>query len=400
MTSRSWRTISAQDYQFAFERFGGSFAVHPRVVDLVCALADRPARYMGLERGTEIVAAAPLWGERVLATRQALEAYDASSLIDVGDAEVVLPVAAGARIEMPFEASPLSSLHVDDIVNLERDSCSYPGRETISRMTLAKGLRAGSCRQSAKSKKRRRLQIRRFEDLGGVFRPLHDFSADELAAIYRRLYRKRWGEAAFLLGEEHLRIVFRELGDMLFGDMLLFEDRPVAMELIYKIETPRWLLANGVQAGYDPELDAHSIGSILLYHNLERLEDEAIAGGRTLRYSLGWSDAPYKALWTYEEPAWRLRATETQQCAVGDGEKPASSASSLWRISRPMRRMASSVASDLRLRARGAAKALARIAAPGEPIRDDSSRSRDVPAAFGDERGPARSAALEKGIRE
>jgi hypothetical protein len=396
LTSPSWRTISAQDYQFAFERFGGSFAVHPRVVDLVCALADRPARYMGLECGTKIVAAAPLWGERVLATRQALEAYDASFLIDVGDAEVVLPVASDVRIELPFEASPLSSLHVDNIVNLERDSCAYPGRETISRMALAKGLRAGSCRQSAKSKKRRRLQIRRFEELGGVFHPLREFSADELAAVYRRLYRKRWGEGAFLLGEDHLRIVFRELGDMLFGDMLLFQDRPVAMELVYKIETSRWLLANGVQAGYDPEFDAHSIGSILLYHNLERLEEEAIAGGRTLRYSLGWSDAPYKTFWTYEEPAWRLRATETQQYAAGDGEKPASSASSLWRISRPVRRMAS----GLRLRAQGAAKALARIAAPVEPICDDSSRSCDVPAAFGDERGPSRSASLEKGIRE
>jgi hypothetical protein len=389
LTSRSWRTISAQDYQFAFERFGGSFAVHPRVVDLVCALADRPARYMGLAHGGKIVAAAPLWGERVLATRRTLDAYDASSLIDVGDAEVVLPVARDIRVEMPFEASTLSDLHAANIVNLTRDSCVYPGRESISHMTLAKGLRAGSCRQSAKSRKRRRLQIRRVLERGGAFRPLREFSADDLAAIYRRLYRKRWGEDAFLLGEDHLGIVFRELGDLLFGDLLLFEDRPVAMELVYKIETPLWLLANGVQAGYDPELDDYSIGSVLLYHNLERLEDEAIAAGKTLRYSLGWSDAPYKAFWTYEEPAWRLCETEAiRRSAIGDGAAPSSR---LARISRPVREIASSVSFGLRLRARRAAEALARISAPL-----DRPRSHDGST----ERASSRSAPCDEGIQK
>jgi hypothetical protein len=378
------------DYHFAFERFGGSFAVHPRVVDLVCALSRRPARYMGLAHGGEIVAAAPLWGERVLATRAALDAYGASALIDVGDAEVVLPVARDIRIEMPFAAATLSDLHAANIGNLMRDSCVYPGRENIAHLALAKGLRAGSCRQSAKSRKRRRLQIRRVLERGGAFRPLREFSADDLAAIYRRLYRKRWGEGAFLLGEDHLRIVFRELGDLLFGDLLLFEDRPVAMEIVYKIETPLWLLANGVQAGYDPALDEFSIGSALLYHNLERLEDEAIAAGKTLRYSLGWSDAPYKAFWTYEEPAWRLCETAaTLRSALGDG---ATETSRLARISRPVREIASSVSCGLRLRARRAAEALARISAPlDRPPSDNGSAA---------ERASSRAAPCDEGIEK
>jgi hypothetical protein len=386
LASRSWRTISAQDYQIAFERFGGSFAVHPRVVALVCSLADRPAHYVGLACGTDILAAAPLWGEQIVATRSALETCGASRLIDVGDAEVVLPIAGDIRIELPFAASMLSSLHVDNIADLERDACPYPGRESVSCMSVAKGLRAGLSRQSPKSKKRRRLQIRRFQERGGAFHPLRDCSADELAAIYKRLYRMRWGESAFLLGEDHLPTVFRELADMLFGDMLLFENRPVAMELVYKIETPRWLIANGVQAGYDPAFVDFSVGSILFHHNLERLEDEAIAGDRMLRYSLGWSDAPYKAVWAVDEPAWRVRAAEPLEeaartpwgapIAAAEGEgasgetmallpdrREASPASSLWRASRPVRHLVSSVSLGLHLRARQAAKALSRIAA-------------------------------------
>lgn len=385
MTSRAWQTISAQDYQLTFDRFGGSFAVHPRVVDLVSALADRPVRYMGLTSGTEIIAAAPLWGETIVATRLALETHGASRLIDVGDAEVALPVARDVRIEMPFAAPMLSSLHVENIGNLEQDACAYPGRETITRLTLAKGLRAGNALQSAKSKKRRRLQIRRFLEFGGAFRPLRDYTADELAAIYRRLYKKRWGEDSFLLGEEHLPTVFRALEDMLFGDLLVFRDRPVAMELVYKHDTPRWLFANGVQAGYDPEFIDHSIGSILLYHNLERLEDEAIAGDRQLRYSLGWSDAPYKDLWAFEQPAYRLRAVHGADAQRTRDETPrraALSMASLSRLSRPFRKMASLVSFDLRRRTQRAATALSRIAPAGEPQSgDECARLPKEPAA-------------------
>ncbi|BGE84964.1 MULTISPECIES: GNAT family N-acetyltransferase [Methylosinus] len=376
MASRSWRTISAQDYEIAFERFGGSFAVHPRVVDLVCSLAHRPAHYMGLACGSDIVAAAPLWGEHIVATRSALEAHDASQLIDVGDAELVLPIADGVRIEPPFAARMVSSLHVDDVAGLERDFCSYPGRESIASISVVKGLRAGTSRQSPKSQKRRRLQIRRFQERGGAFHPLRDCPAHELAAIYEMLYRKRWGEGAFLLGEDHLPLVFRELGDMLFGDMLLLDDRPVAMELVYETHTPRWLIANGVQAGYDPAFIDLSVGSILLHHNLERLEEEAIAGGRMLRYSLGWSDAPYKAQWAVDEPAWRVRAPVAAAVAAARTRPDAAAAAS------SLRHMVASVSFVLRRRAQRAAKALTRIGARG---RTSAPLAESDPSAFIDQ---------------
>jgi hypothetical protein len=269
---------------------------------------------------------------------------------------------------MPFRAPMLSCLHLANIVNLERDACPYPGRETISHMALAKGLTAGPCRMSAKSKKRRRLQIRRFQDLGGAFRPLSDFSAEERADVYRRLYRKRWGAGSFLLGEAHLATVFGELAELMFGDMLFFADRPVAMELVYKTQTPHCLIANGVQAGYDPQFLDHSVGSILFYHNLERLEDEAILGARELRYSLGWSDSAYKAQWAFEERAYRLGATTPSKGAPHPcDERDATSGSALRRLSRPVRRIASSVSTVLRLRAQRAATALSSITAAGAP---------------------------------
>ena len=114
----SWKTISAEEYSLAFQRFGGSFAVHPRVVALVASLAKRPARYAGLRRSQELVAAVPLWGEHVVATHDALKFYGERRLLDIGESEVVLPVAENVRINVPFTASMISNLHVNNIINI------------------------------------------------------------------------------------------------------------------------------------------------------------------------------------------------------------------------------------------------------------------------------------------
>ncbi len=90
------------------------------------------------------------------------------------------------------------------------------------------------------------------------------------------------------------------------GDILLLNDRPVAMELLYAHETPRWLFVNGVKRVSDPEFWSHSVGSILTFRNLEQLENEASVRNKILRYNQGWNDMPYKAEWAFEEPAYRL----------------------------------------------------------------------------------------------
>ena len=301
--SSSWATISAEDYGHAFERFGGSFPVHPRVVALVELLAKRPVRYAGLTHKGEIVAAVPLWGKHVVATKLALDFYRKSRVIDVGDAEVVLPVAENVRINMPFMAPMISDLHASNISNVKL--------EEHATLTLAKGLRTGDHRQSSASRQRRESETRRFQERGGRFRPVAELSANEAAAVYIRLHTKRWGRSP--QGKDLLPTVLQELKEFLCGDVLYFNDRPVAIELLYKNETARWLFANNVQRGFDPEFRDHSVGTISLFHNIGKLEEEASLTNKTLRYNLGWNDAPYKARWTYEIPAYRLASPASFQ---------------------------------------------------------------------------------------
>jgi hypothetical protein len=321
--AHSWETISAEEYNLAFQRFGGSFAVHPRVVALVASLAERPVRYAGLTLRRELIAAIPLWGEHVVATRPALKFHGASHLIDIGDSEVVLPVSEDARINIPFIATMLSSLHENNISNLERDFKPHPHRgcETISSMALAKGLRAGDHRHSGTTQRRTRNRVRRFEEAGGKFRHIGDFPSDEVVAIFTQLYEKRWGYPPFHKNN-FLPTVFQKLHDMLGGYVLLFGDRPAAIYICYKHETPRWIFVNGVQGGYDPEILDHSPGAILFFHNLENFEDEARACNKTLRYCLGWNEIGYKGWLGFETPAYRLASLPSRKTAQDTGGGP------------------------------------------------------------------------------
>lgn len=297
MLSRGvWRTISPHDYQLAFERFGGSFAVHPRVVALLASLARRPVRYAGLTHRGELVAAVPLWGEHIVATQLTLEFYEAMHLIDIGDSEIVLPIAEGVSIDLPFKANLISPLHVNNVANVQR--------ETDFAMTLAKGVETGDHRLSAKSRARRRRELRRLEDVGGRFVPMSELSPKAAAAIYTQLFEKRWGFPA--LGKDLLPTVLSELADMLCGDALFVDDRAAAVQLVYQTSTPHFLLANGVNRGLDPAFRGYSPGSTLLFHNIARLEEVAKTSGKVLRFGFGLNDADYKELWTFETPAYRL----------------------------------------------------------------------------------------------
>ena len=232
----------------------------------------------------------------------------------------MLPVSEGVKINIPFHARMLSRLNSGSILNLEQDSNPYAEIETL---TLA---RVGAQQHTPETNRRRKRQIRRFQEAGGRFYPSECFSPDELSNIYTKLYRMRRGHEELLQGERYLQVVFTELKDMLCGDLLFLNDRFVAMELIYKHHTPRWLFVNGVQRVCDPEFKNYSIGTNLIYHNIDKLEKEADLAGKILRYSFGWNDAPYKALWTIEQPAYRTyrtcsrwRRKEVIMTSRGDG---------------------------------------------------------------------------------
>ena len=301
-----WIDVAASDYEAAFARYGGSFPVHPRVVRLASELAGRAPRYMGVERGGEIIAAVPVWGARIAATRAALSFYRLEHLLDFGEPEVVLPIKAGARVSLPFVVDMVSSLHEASIAGLKL--------ETRGRLTLVRGLEVGEEPLSGRNKKNLRRKLRNLDAMGASYRPIGELPPAEAADIFATLYEKRWETASPFLG--NLQRVFAELHDLLAGDVLYMEGRPAAIEHIYLHEAGGRLFVNGVQAGWDQAYRDHSVGSLLLFRNLETFEALAMSRGLEMRYSLGWDNQGYKDQWTYASPVFRRDAPRTLGSAV------------------------------------------------------------------------------------
>ena len=303
MNSGLWRRVSRKEYSLVFERFGGSFPVHPRVVILLEELARRPVRYMGLLYEDSLVAAVPLWGRHIVATASGLAAHDASQLMDLGQSEIVLPISGDVSIHIPFEADMVSHLHRDNIQNMKPDWRPGEELEPISSFAIAKTAKNAN---DGRASHVRHRQLRRVEDIGGRFVSSQDISSNELANIYVTLYRRPRGEQAYILGEENLHLVLDELKDMIDGDLLFVKDRPVCMELLFKHQTSKVLFVNCVNRVSDPDLVRYSIETILTYHNMQMLMHEFENIGKRLRYSFGRNDTPGKARWAVTEPIYKI----------------------------------------------------------------------------------------------
>lgn len=66
---RGWREVDAPTYAQAWQRFGGSVATHPLVVEQLAEMAGIPVRYLGWESAGELVAAIPTWGRHLALSR-------------------------------------------------------------------------------------------------------------------------------------------------------------------------------------------------------------------------------------------------------------------------------------------------------------------------------------------
>lgn len=70
---RGWTPIDAPAYQRTWERFGGSVATHPLVVERLAGLAQIPVRYLGWEQDGELRAAIPTWGRSLALSKDVLK---------------------------------------------------------------------------------------------------------------------------------------------------------------------------------------------------------------------------------------------------------------------------------------------------------------------------------------
>ena len=288
---RGWTLIDAPAYAQAWQRFGGSVATHPLVVERLAGLADIPVRYLGWEQDGELQAAIPTWGRSLALSKDVLKSQGKKGLFDLGNAELILPIAAGAQIPLRHRARYLSALHEGQVSTLK------PQAESLAMARTPEEL-------SKKFRYNQRRELRLLEEAGGVVRPVTDFTSVELASMYCDLFQRRWGFPA--TGAERMADVIELLRELLIGSVVFLNDAPIAIQLVYRVEAPRWISVEYINGGVDPETRDFSPGSVLSFLNTQSAWEHARALDKPLRFSFGRADREYKDRWCNPVPVFQV----------------------------------------------------------------------------------------------
>ena len=288
---RGWAPVEAEVYAQAWQRYGGSVATHPQVIERLAGLAQIPVRYLGWEQGGELKGAIATWGRDLALSKDVLKRSGKKGLFDLGNAEIILPIAADAQAPLRHRARYLSAL------NEGRVSTLKPQAEQLAMARTPEDL-------SKKFRYNQRRELRLLEEAGGVVRAVSEFSSVELAAIYCDLFQRRWGFPA--AGAARLAEVLELLKEFLFGSVLFLNDAPIAVQLVYQVQSNEWFSAEYVNGGVDPETRAFSPGSVLSFLNTQSAWEHARAANKSLRFSFGRSDREYKERWCNPVPVFSI----------------------------------------------------------------------------------------------
>ncbi|AMB87426.1 acetyltransferase [Pseudomonas agarici] len=288
---RGWTAVDAATYAAAWQRFGGSVATHPMVVERLAQLAQIPVRYLGWEQDGEIKASIATWGRDLALSKDVLKRQGKKGLFDLGNAELILPIATDVQVPLRHRARYLSSLNEGRIGTLKAQA------EQLAMAREPEEL-------SKKFRYNQRRELRLLEEAGGAVRPVSEFSSKELAAIYCDLFRRRWGFAA--TGVERMAEVLELLRELLIGSVLLLNGAPIAIQLVYRAESPRWISVEYINGGVDPETRAFSPGSVLSFLNTQAAWEQARLSGKPLRFSFGRADREYKDRWCHPVSVYQV----------------------------------------------------------------------------------------------
>ncbi|WP_068830240.1 GNAT family N-acetyltransferase [Pseudomonas sp. BMS12] len=288
---RGWAPIDAADYADAWTNFGGSVATHPEVVARLADLAGIPVRYLGWIDDGQLQGAMPTWGRHIALAKDVLKKQGKRGLFDLGNAEIILPLAHGVQVPVQHRMRYVSALNAEQITTL---------REQPEGLALAREPED----YSKKFRYNQRREQRLLEEAGGVIRPMLELTAEEQARIYAELFQRRWGFEA--TGKAHLAEVFTLLREFMIGSLIYLNDEPVAIQVLYRVEAPQWVSLEYINGGVDPQQREFSPGSVLSFVNTQSAWAEARAIGKPLRYSFGRADREYKDRWCHRVPVYQV----------------------------------------------------------------------------------------------
>jgi len=279
---RGWQSIDADTYAETWARYGGSIMTHPGIVAGLSKLAEIPVRYLGFPMNGELQGVIATWGRHLALSRDALKRFGKRDCFDLGNAESILPIAPDASLPVRFAGRYISG------VNAQNTTTLRPQRERIA---LAKS----PDEFSSKFLYNQRRELRIFLESGGCIRDVGEFTPAQLAAIYAELFSRRWDKP--VPAGSHLPETLTIMRPYTFGSLLEMQGSIIAVQLLYRVESPGWVSVEYINGGVDPAFSKFSPGSIATFLNVRTAWEQARSIGKSLRYSFGRVDRDYKMRW-------------------------------------------------------------------------------------------------------
>jgi hypothetical protein len=286
--SLNTKPITRGEYARCHWSWGGSFILHPEVLEFFEHNYGIKTNYRGYFRRGQCVGAVGTWGPYIAGDRSALRAYKLTELVDFGFPILYLPVAPEHSCTVLYRAGFL--------LNHQRQQIAGAVFTGFKRMSILKHIPD----ELESSKKRFQIEESRFARRGGTFRDIKEFRVDEVTAIYEELFHIRWNRKPHAIAA--LKSTLDCLQQFLFGKVLWLRDRPVAIQINYRVETSRTICIDYINGGVDKSLNGISPGSLLSYINGRDACAQARNSGKQLIYSYGvagTSNTDYKDLWCH-----------------------------------------------------------------------------------------------------
>ncbi|MEX0447482.1 GNAT family N-acetyltransferase [Xenorhabdus sp. SGI246] len=284
-----WKKCNFEQYKEIHALFGGCVLTHPNIVSFLNRhIEGNPLSFYFKEKGTAVEGACFFVKNQKLVEK-------IQGTYPLPHDEVIFPIATDAKLLLPIKSKRLSPIHKNNFIN-----ASYKAPFSKRQICLIKE------NFSYKTRRNRKNEINKFTRAGGEIRLSSEFSAEELVDIYINLYQKRWNYCHSPKERQRLLEIYTELREHIFGYVLLINGSPCAYDFVLRADSPKWISFDAINGGYDPEYAHLSVGSILMWVNIQAAKALCQTADKTMRYSLGNPTLEYKSRWCETFPLGKV----------------------------------------------------------------------------------------------
>lgn len=288
-----WEEATINEYRDCYLEYGGNFSTHPDVLSYLHTHTECKEKYYIHRSSGTIDGAVCVWGDKYLANDIAMDNVTNHLGLPVAKDELILPITKERKVFVPFKGKIISPINK----NIINQSIKLNARRTIC---LAKPLDSFS----KKTAQTRNRELKKFIQEGGEVRDQSEFSPSELIDIYSTLFEIRRDKK--IIGKQENIDFLTRFRENFFGKVLFYKGKPCAFQYITRCDSGNFILLDFINIGIDTHIKEFSLGTILMWLNINEVSHIQAQENKEIRFSFGRPTGDYKKRWCYQEKLGRL----------------------------------------------------------------------------------------------